>query len=177
MDKVSIENALGELPIVQFDWIESRELEFSERIRSICKNECPMYNTTWACPPAVGTVEECRARCLNFPHALLFTTVTEVRDVSDMQETLSTRAAHEEIAHQVAELLRAQSEETLVLSTEACCLCEHCAWPEGQPCRHPDKMFPCVESHGIVATAIAEKHGIEFFCGNIVTWFSLVFYK
>ncbi len=38
-------------------------------------------------------------------------------------------------------------------------------------------MYPCVESHGIIATDIAEKHGIEFFNGNIVTRFSLIFFR
>jgi hypothetical protein len=39
-------------------------------------------------------------------------------------------------------------------------------------------MFPCVESHGILVTDLAEKHGIEFLAqGNIVTWFSLILYK
>ena len=39
--------------------------------------------------------------------------------------------------------------EVYGLSTESCAICAHCAWPDG-PCRHPDRMFPCVESHGIV---------------------------
>ena len=38
-------------------------------------------------------------------------------------------------------------------------------------------MFPCVESYGIVATDLAEKCGIEFFDGNLVTWFSILFYR
>ena len=64
----------------------------------------------------------------------------------------------------------------MVLSTEACAVCEHCAWPDA-PCRHPERMFPCIESHGILATDLAEKCGLDFFNGNIVTWFSLLFFK
>ena len=64
----------------------------------------------------------------------------------------------------------------MVLSTEACAICEQCAYPGG-PCRHADKMYPCVESHGILATEIAEKYGIDFFDGKIVTWFSIIFYR
>ena len=46
------------------------------------------------------------------------------------------------------------------------------------PCRHPDRMFPCVESHGLIVTALAERHGIEFqYGGNVVTWFSLLLYR
>ena len=63
-----------------------------------------------------------------------------------------------------------------VLSTESCAICEKCAYPDA-PCRHPDRMFPCVESYGIVATALAERNGIEFYNGNLVTWFSVLCYR
>ena len=176
MNKAYIEEKMSELPIVQYDWIDTAELVFTDRVRMICQTECPMYNKTWACPPAVGTVEECRERCLRYDHALMFTTMVEVRDIANIEETLATRHDHEEDTRQVAELVREQCGDVLVLSTEACAICEHCAWPDA-PCRHPDRMFPCVESHGILATDIAERHGIEFIGGNVVTWFSLVFYQ
>ena len=51
-----------------------------------------------------------------------------------------------------------------------------CAYPDA-PCRHPDKMFPCVESQGILVTDLAEKHGLDFMNGNIVVWFSLILFK
>ena len=177
LDKETFEQRLAELPLFQYEFINPGELTFSDRIRTVCELECPMYNTSWACPPAVGSVEECRTRCLAFPHALMMTSVAEVRDIADMAETLSTRAPHEELTHRVRRLLeQCGAEETYVLSTEACALCEHCAWPE-HPCRRPDHMFPCVESHGIVVTDIAEKYGIDFLQGNLVVWFSLVFYR
>ena len=106
----------------------------------------------------------------------MLTTVTEVENAADMEETLATRAPHEEVTRQAAALVKAQGAEIMVLSTEACAVCEECAWPDG-PCRHPERMFPCVESHGIIATDIAEKHGIEFIGGGVVTWFSLIFFR
>ena len=64
----------------------------------------------------------------------------------------------------------------MALSTEACAICEHCAYPDA-PCRHPELMFPCVESHGIIVTALAGKEGIDFYGGNLVTWFSLLLFR
>ena len=96
--------------------------------------------------------------------------------IADMEETLATRAGHEAVTHEAEALLKVQGCETMALSTEACAICDHCAYPAG-PCRHPDQMYPCVESHGILVTAIAEQLGLEFFNGNLVTWYSLVFYK
>ena len=108
MDRTALEAELAELPILQFEWISTSELTFSERIRRVCETECPMYGKTWACPPGVGSVEACRARCLDYPEALLLTTVAEVRDIADMEETLATRAAHEEVTRAAETLLRAQ---------------------------------------------------------------------
>ena len=177
MDKAWVEERISELPLAQYAWVRAEDMTFSERIRYVCKTECPMYGKSWACPPAVGTVAECRERCGRFEEALIITTVTEVQDIADIRETLSTRAPHEEITRQVREILAEQAEDVLVLSTEACAFCEHCTYPEGKPCRHPERMFPCVESYGIVATDLAEKYEIEFFNGNLVTWFSILFYR
>jgi len=176
MDRELLAAQLAQLPVCQYEFIRSEELTFSDRIRTVCETECPMYNKTWACPPAVGSVAECRERCLSYPEALLITTVTEVRDIADMIGTLATRGPHEEVARQAQALLEAQGLETYVLSTEACALCAQCAWP-GAPCRHPGRMFPCIESHGVVVTDIAEKYGIDFMAGNLVVWFSILFYR
>ena len=177
MNREKLEARLSELPLYQYAFVKTADLMFSERIRWICEHECPMYNKTWACPPAVGSVEECKRRCLEFEDALLIATITEVNDVANLEETLATRPEHEEITRQVLGMVREQAAETMVLSTEACAVCQDCAWPDG-PCRFRDKMFPCVESHGIVVTDMAEKAGIDFLAeGNLVTWFSLIFYK
>ena len=102
---------------------------------------------------------------------------SEVADIADTEAALATRGPHEELTRQVSAILCAQGAEVYGLSTESCAICAHCAWPDG-PCRHPDRMFPCVESHGLIVTALAERHGIEYqYGGNVVTWFSLLLYR
>ena len=177
MDRQKLEAQLAEFPLYEYAFIRTDELVFSERVRYICRTECPMYDTTWACPPAVGTLEECRDRVMAFDEGLLIATITEVSDIANIRETLDTRAPHEEITRQVLALVKEQATDTLTLSTEACAHCEHCAYPDA-PCRFPDRMFPCVESHCILVTDLAEKHGIDFLAGgNIVTWFSLILFR
>lgn len=177
MNREILEQQLAELPLYQYAFIHTSDLMFSDRIRWICEHECPMYGKTWACPPAVGSVEECRQRCMVYEEALLIATITEVGDIANMEETLATRAPHEEITREVLAMVQQQAQDTMVLSTEACAICESCAWPDA-PCRFQEKMFPCVESHGIVVTDLAEKTQIDFYAeGNLVTWFSLIFYR
>lgn len=177
MDLEILEARLAELPLLGYFFIDPKGLEFSDRIRFICETECPMYGKTWACPPGVGTVESCRCRCQDFENCLMIATVTEVSDISNLEETLATRPGHEAITNQVRDILRELGSQPYVLSTEACTLCERCAYMDGQPCRFPEKMHPCVESHGINLIPTLEENGIEFqFGGNVVTWVSLLFY-
>lgn len=177
MDKRWLEEKLSEYPLYYYGFIRTDELLFSEKVRYICETECMMYNTNWACPPAVGTVEECKKRIMRFDEGLIISTVTEVDDIANLEETLATRAPHEAMTREILNLVKQKSTETLTLSTESCVHCKKCAYPDC-PCRFPEKMFPCVESHGILVTDLAEKHGIDFLAGgNIVTWFSLIFFK
>ncbi len=178
MDMQLLETQLAQLPLYVYCSIDPGTLEFSERIRYICRTECPMYDKTWACPPAVGEVEACRRRCAGYEKCLLIGTVTETSDIANIDETLRTRGGHEALTNQVRDLFRAQGVEPYILSTEACAICERCAWLDGQPCRMPGRMHPCVESHGINLIPTMEACGLEFqYGGNIVTWYSLLFYN
>lgn len=178
MDREKLEQQLAELPLYAYFFIEPKELEFSERIRWICEHECPMYGKTWACPPGVGSVEECESKCRRYTHCLVVGTITETEDISCMEETLQTRPAHEAVTNQVRDMLREQGVQPYILSTEACAVCERCAILDGLPCRMPGRMHPCVESHGINLIPTLEENGLEFQYGdNIVTWYSLLFFN
>jgi len=178
MDKSLLEEQLSQLPLYAYAWIEPQDIEFTQRVRYICQSECPMFGKTWACPPAVGEVEVCREKCRGYSQCLLIGTVVETEDISDLAATLATRGDHEAVTNQVRDLLRQQGIEPYILSTEACALCQRCAWLDGQPCRFPEKMHPCVESHGINLIPTLEALGLEFQYGeNIITWYSLLFYS
>lgn len=176
IDFTKIEEQLSQLPLYIYCWIDPKALEFSGRIRWICEHECPMYGKSWACPPGVGTVEGCKKKCTGFSRCLMISTITEVSDIANIDETLATRPEHEQVTNQVGDILRAEGLAPYILSTEACTLCRRCAIEEGLPCRFPDKMHPCVESHGINVIPILEEQGLNFQFGeNVVTWISLLF--
>ena len=75
-------------------------------------------------------------------------------------------------------MLREQGAEPYILSSQACALCAHCTYPEGKPCRHPEKMHPCIESHGINLIPTLEAMGLEFtYSQDVITWYSLLFFN
>ena len=177
LDQKTLEEQLAQLPLYAYFFIDPKKLEFSDRVRWICQNECPMYGKTWACPPGVGSVDSCKQRCLGYRECLMIATITEVADIGDLEETLATRHDHEQITNQVDGLLKEQGVEAYILSTEACAICDRCAILDGERCRHPDRMHPCVESHGINVIPVLEECGMAFQYGqNVVTWISLLFF-
>ena len=177
LNRELLEAQLSELPLYVYHFMKPEALEFSERIRWICEHECPMYGKSWACPPAVGTVEECQKKCLRYENALLISTIVEVSDIANIDETLATRPDHEAITNQVRDLFRQQGIDPYILSTESCAECERCACLDGEACRFPERMHPCVESHGINVLPTIEDLGLAFQYGeNVVTWFSILLY-
>ena len=178
MDKEILEQQLLELPLYTYFYADPGALEFSDRIRYICQTECPRYGKSWACPPGVGSVEDCKAKCLGYRECLVIGTITECDDIADIEETLATRPDHEAVTDQVAQLLRDMGVEPYILSTDSCAICESCTFPEGKPCRHAQRMHPCIESHGINIIPTLEENGLEFqYGGNIITWYSMLFYN
>ena len=176
--KEKIEAQILELPLMKYEWISPKELTFKEEIRQICKQECPMYGKSWSCPPAVGTVEECKEKCLSYQGAFLFTTIAEVSDVANLEETLQTRFGHEEITRNLGQIFANEGADVMLLSSESCAICDSCAYCEGGKCRHPEYMIPCIESQGILVTALAEKYDIPFLDSlTTVQWFGLILFS
>ena len=176
--KHKIEEKISELPLMQYEWTIPEELTFKEEVRQICKQECPMYGKSWSCPPAVGTVEMCKERCMNYQGVFLFTTIAEVSDIANMEEALQTRFEHEEITRTLGQIFLEEGLEVMLLSSESCAICDSCAYCEGESCRHPEYMIPCIESQGILVTALAEKYDIPFLESmTAIQWFGLILYR
>ena len=106
------EDFIAQYPIFEYRILNTGDLSVEERVRIVCQQECERYGSTWACPPAVGTLKECEERIRKFGQAVFFSSVAEVSDLMNMQEMLQTRAAHEELTTEVARFLKEQGFET-----------------------------------------------------------------
>lgn len=171
-----IEEKIKAYPIFEYAFFDPKELNFYQAVRTICKLECPQYGKSWSCPPAVGTLEECQEHCLTYDNAFIFSTISEVSDILNMDETLSTRQEHIEIVEAIKENVFDPQDDILILTAESCTLCEKCTYPE-EACKHSDKMYPCIESYTISVTDICEKNDMSFLNGyNVITWFALILF-
>ena len=133
LDTAKFEEFISAYPIYEYRILDTSDLSVETRVRQICRQECERYGSTWACPPAVGTLEACEKRIRSYGKAVFFSSVAEVSDLMNMQEMLSTRDAHEELTTEVVGFLKEQGFDTFTLSTESCDICETCAYTQGEP--------------------------------------------
>ena len=70
----------------QANFINTKDLVFYPEIREICKgNSCRNYGATWACPPAIGTIDECKKRVMQYGKMLLFSIKYDLEDSFDIE--------------------------------------------------------------------------------------------
>jgi predicted metal-binding protein len=171
-----IEEFIYNYPVCEFYSIKHSDLVFSEKVRYICEHECDHYNKSWACPPAIPSIEECIKECDEYDNVFLFTTVAEVADPLNLTETLAARKDHERMVREIRGEFRKRFSKVMALSSGSL-NCEVCAYPD-EPCRHPKERTSTIESHGILIIQTAEAMGISYDCGNnMVTYFALIFYS
>lgn len=176
--QTEIEKELAKLPILEYAFLKPDEIIFSKEVRDLCEgNSCGMYNKSWACPPAVGSVESCKEKSYGYEKAMLFTTATAVASSFDMKGWMQALIEHEALTDQVAAVFRSFDKDALMLSTEGCTVCKKCTYPDA-PCRFPDRMYPATESYGIMVMQMAPALNIRYNNGaNTVTYFSLVLFN
>ena len=175
MNKEKFEEFIAQYPIFEYRLLNTADITVQLRVRTICREECERYGSSWACPPAVGELPECEKKIHSYPDAVFFSSVAEVSDIMNMEEMLSTRMAHERLTEKVRDFLEGEGYETFTLSTESCDFCKSCAYLDGEPCRFPEHMHPCLESYGVVVNEIVEREQMEYnLGGNTILWFSMV---
>jgi predicted metal-binding protein len=172
------DRSLKEIGVWQYGVIPTEKILFSGEVRRICEgNVCRLYGTTWACPPAVGTVEECRQRCLAYPCALVFSARYPLEDSFDCEGMAAGHAGFKALCDRLHRLAAGEYPQTLLLSNEGCRRCGSCSYPDG-PCRLPDVLFPSIEGYGIRVKELADAAGIAYNNGkNTVTYFGALFFR
>ncbi len=167
---------LKEIGVFEYQILSPKEITFEERLRKFCEqNACRLYGKTWACPPAVGTVAQCKKRCLSYQNALVFNAVYPLEDSFDYEGMMEGHDAFQALCDRLYALIP-KGTPFLLLSNEGCGRCKECTYPE-RPCRMPEKLFPSLEGFGINVLALSEAAGLCYNNGeNTVTFFGVLFY-
>ena len=158
-------------------FVEISDLQFYPEIRKICQeNTCRNYGKTWACPPGIGTLEQCWERVNQYSIMLLFSKKFQLEDSFDLEGMTAGHAAFKKTVDQMADQVKQLTGGCLILSNEGCGRCKSCTYPDA-PCRFPEKLYPSLEGFGFIVSELAAKAGIRYNNGsNTVTYFGAVFF-
>lgn len=132
--------------------INTSKVQFSETFREYCKqNTCGSYGTNWMCPPAVKSLEECRADVLGHSNGVLFQTIYTLEDSFDFDGMVKAREIHDKTFRKMLQYLHLNidSKKLLALNVGDCKICEKCTYPDGKECRFPDKAVASLEAYCI----------------------------
>lgn len=168
---------LMDIGISQYGIISTSQISFLQEIRELCeKNSCRNFATTWACPPAVGTLSECKEKCLAFSQALVFNSIYPLEDSFDIEGMEAGHRMFKTVCDHLYTWVKPQLGEFIILSNESCIRCKDCTYPDS-PCRFPEILFPSIEGFGILVTKLAESAQISYINGkNTVTYFGMLLY-
>ena len=147
--------------------------------RSFCEeNSCGMYGRCYMCPPDIGPVEELIAQVRSFDRGLLYHTVSPLEDSFDIEGMQEAGRNFTIVCQKVLSALRPSMEGAFFLTGGGCGLCPQCAKPMGQPCRHPERALPSLESHGIDVYNTTRSTSLRYINGpNTVTYFGLILFR
>jgi predicted metal-binding protein len=164
--------------IFQYGLTKPSEINYREEIQEICRgNSCRQYGKTWACPPAVGTVEDCRNRCVQYTTILVFTGKFMIEDSYDFDGMMRAMLEFKQIARNLDLALKPYLKKYLVLSNESCSICNSCTYPDG-PCRFPEQLHHSIEGYGILVSELAKQAGVNYNNGdNSITYFGALLFN
>lgn len=155
-------NLLREAGVSRYGVISTGEIAFYPEIREICEgNACRQYGKTWACPPGVGTVEECRRRCMRFSSAIVFCGEYKIEDSFDFEGMARGHREFKKLCDRLYDAVKGELRDFMLLSNEGCIRCEKCTYPS-DVCRMPERLFPSVEGFGINVSELAGRAGIPY---------------
>ena len=173
-----VQRQIFEAGMLESGVIETKELKYHDDVRVQCeKNQCRCYGTTWACPPAVGTIEECKEKVNKYDRMQLFSKAYRLSDSMDMNAVRKAMSDFKKCSRDLQKRLKGRIEDFYVLSNESCDRCKNCTYPD-DPCRFPEELQPSIEGYGFYVLELARLAGIKYINGqSTVTFFGAVIYN
>jgi predicted metal-binding protein len=136
-----------------------------EEVREMCAvNKCGAFGTSWSCPPACGTLDECAARMGRFTRGLILQTTGNMEDSFDYAAIQRIEREHAEHMAAFAQKIWTIAPGALLLGAGTCKRCPVCTYP-GEPCRFPAEMYSSMEAYGMVVSEICRESGVPYYYG------------
>lgn len=154
------------------------KIELQQAVRDMCAtNQCGQYGRNWSCPPACGSLEECRRRLANYRLGILVQTVGNLEDSFDYEAMMELEARHKKQFVHLHDLLLDASADILPIGVGCCNRCTTCTYPD-TPCRMPDKCISSMEAYGMMVMQVCKDCGVDYYYGpNRLAYTSCILLK
>ena len=173
-----IEKAASETGFLEFGYVEVGSLKYYPEVRAICeKNACGGYGASWACPPAIGTIAECKKRVEQYNKMMIFTQVYQLEDSFDYEGMIAGVHSFKQLVERFQQNLNNITSDYLLLANEGCRRCSSCTYPDA-PCRFPERLYPPLEGYGFIVSELSKEAGVRYNNGaDTVTYFGAVLFN
>jgi predicted metal-binding protein len=153
--------------------IDVEKIPFDENLRTYCEaNTCGSYGKNYACPPAVGDVDEVISEAKEYTKALVFQTIADLEDSFDFEGMQAAEKEHSKVGERIKEHIDGRYDGYLHPMAGGCSVCEECAKILEKPCRYPDRAISSLEAYCINVVTLADRCGMNYIHGqNTVTYF------
>ena len=153
--------------------LDPSTIELKEAVRQMCA-ACSRYDKCWSCPPACGSLEQCRQRIGKFSQGILVQTVGQLEDEFDGEGMMETEATHKENFHRLLETLNRGA--LLPLGAGCCTVCKTCSYPDA-PCRFPERMVSSMEAYGMEVAQVCRANNMPYYHGpNTIAYTSCLLF-
>ena len=145
--------------------LDPGKLEFLPEVRDMCAaDKCHLYNRSWMCPPAIGTLEEMSGKAASYHRGILVQCTTQMEDDFDVEAMEENEQRQKEALDRLLVQLRPVFPGCLPMGSGGCTRCESCTFPEA-PCRFPEKAYPSMEACGLFVSKVCKQNGMEYYYG------------
>lgn len=173
-----IEKTAEESSFFESGYLEISSLKYYNEVRTICQgNLCRNYATSWACPPAIGTLTECKERIDSYDKMLLLSKKYELEDSFDFEGMIKALKDFKLTMDMFQQKIESILSDYMLLSNEGCGRCSECTYPDA-PCRFPRLLHHSLEGYGFIVNELAMEAGVRYNNGpNTVTYFGALLFK
>lgn len=146
VNKEELEGIFTQHGIIDFKWINSKDIVVAQWVRFRCMYGCPSYGRCGTCPPNVPSIEECTKMISEYNDAAVFHFTKQVDKPEDRKPWSK---------EMVLKLLKVEREvflkgyyKTLLIPFDNCELCETCTGKRTD-CKNPKMARANADALGI----------------------------
>lgn len=180
MDRQNIRKAILDCGATRCEFFEDvSKIKVYPEFRTICeRNACGSYNTSWAGPPACGTVEECIEKIRSYGQAMFIQYVHPIEDSYDFEGMARGAELFQDMMVKCKKTFASvHGGEFLTLGAGCCRKCAPCTYPD-KPCRFPEESIPSVEAFGLNVTELTALAGADYmWSSNKVYYAGMIFFN